>query len=247
MSTDRHLNLFYSYNRDNELIENNLTRAFIVTLQTIEPATSQAMLQRLVRGPLESTGFECPSFSNVQYALQGHIDRTLIVDYSGFVLAIATDHVLPGDEIAPDAATRASSIPDAWVIADSDRCCFLIESKIGGNPLDDEQLRQHAAGWLGISEGEFKERLLSISWVQVLGVVEQVLDEVRTGLIVNRQERLILSAMAEFLGYCNYRLFRGFDFSSLRSAPAATVHWPDQVLRFDLGSLAPSPAFTLAR
>ena len=42
MSTDRYLNLFYSYNRDNELIENNLTRAFIVTLQTIEPATSQA-------------------------------------------------------------------------------------------------------------------------------------------------------------------------------------------------------------
>ena len=51
---DRHLNLFYTYNRDPEFIENNLTRAFIVTLRALGGDTRRALLKQLLLEPLAS-------------------------------------------------------------------------------------------------------------------------------------------------------------------------------------------------
>ena len=66
---DRHLNLFFSYNSDNELIENNLTRAFVVMLRAVGPSTRERILHHLLQAPLESRGLMCPSFKAAESRL----------------------------------------------------------------------------------------------------------------------------------------------------------------------------------
>ena len=65
------------------------------------------MLQRLLREPLKTRCFSCPSFADAQYALQGHVDRALVRDYEGFVLAIATDLVEASIDVERDAGDAA--------------------------------------------------------------------------------------------------------------------------------------------
>ena len=71
--TDQHLNLFYTYNRDSELIENNLTRAWIVTMRMLSAETRSQLLQALFKVPLLSLGSLLPVFPRLAF-LQGHMD-----------------------------------------------------------------------------------------------------------------------------------------------------------------------------
>ena len=69
--TDPHLNLFYSYNQDNELIENNLTRAWIVTLRMLSAEIRNLFLQTLFKNHLQVPDEQLPSFRTAHFALQG--------------------------------------------------------------------------------------------------------------------------------------------------------------------------------
>ncbi|GAF93132.1 unnamed protein product, partial [marine sediment metagenome] len=76
---DKYLNLFFSYNQDNELIEDNLTRAFILSLSLLSPSSLQVILSKLLTDPYKSNStqqnpFEI-DFSNAKFALQGNIDE----------------------------------------------------------------------------------------------------------------------------------------------------------------------------
>ena len=93
---DSHLNLFYSYNRDNELIENNLTRALIVSLGFLTEATRDRFLNELLNESLSRIGIDSiPSFHNAEFALQAYMDKQIIKKCTQrYVVIIATDRFL---------------------------------------------------------------------------------------------------------------------------------------------------------
>jgi hypothetical protein len=214
---DQHLNLFYSYNRDNELIENNLARAWIVTLRMLSAETRNQLLQILFDELIQKLGHQPPAFKNANFALQGYFDTHLLDTISlRFIVTIASEREFePGeDSSAWDDTGISSSIPDAWIYDPDQGYCFLIEAKIGTNPLDTDQVYSHASGWLGITKDQLSNHLIPLTWHDVLCTLQSInLD------MISQIEAQLIMEFTHFLGFFGYRLFMGFNFSSLLDAP----------------------------
>jgi len=248
---DRHLNLFYSYNRDSELIENNLTRALIVTLRMIEPATCDAILRGVFEEPLRNLGYECPSFINSEFALQSNFDRERAATAPHrFVVALASDFIEAIDqesEAVMGLARNTGSVPDAWIAVEQGEHCFLVEAKIGGNPLNDAQLVAHARSWMRIEDHELPRRLISVTWSQVLSVIHDFIGGSESQLSrVNRQEISILTSLFDFIEYAGYRLFLGIDFAKLRPRVNLVLGGDRATFGLALSRLAAPPQFSLS-
>jgi hypothetical protein len=233
---DRHLNLFYTYNRDNELIENNLTRAFIVFLSIVSGETRHMILSSLLKRsrktidtPADAEGLQ---FKNARFALQSNINRHFPKNSDTKVLlTLSTEHLdISSSTAGADSnATGKSeddsdypSVPDAWIYDDSRSYCILIEAKVGSYPLEIAQLEAHARGWLGSSLQKLKSSnaLFSITWIDVLQTLREVLNDRSS---IDHAEGSLLSHMMEFIGYFDYRIFEGFDFSGLCDPPDLIV------------------------
>ena len=212
---DRHLNLFYSYNQDNQLIENNLTRAWIVTLGFLSGPARDAWLRLLLQEPFAQIGQNVgafPTFGNARCALQGWMDPTKTKSLSrSYVLTIAGDAL----DLSAQEGSSYQSIPDGWIFDMSAGYCLLVEAKLHGNPLDEAQVVAHAKDWLGLSTSALKGRLLAVSWLDVARSIE----EIKEAQALTQQESAILNHLAEFLGFYGYHLFHGFHLSSLKPPP----------------------------
>lgn len=241
---DKHLNLFYSYNRDNELIENNLTRSLIVTLRMLSPQTCTLFLQTLLEPFFCETGQQLPNLQTPQFALQSNVKKEFIKKIRhNYVLTIATDKVL---EKHPDqAAVYEDSIPDAWIYDPGQEYCFLVEAKVGLYPLGRKQVASHAGGWLGISTNDLENHLLAITWIDVLNVIQEI-----DAHVMNMQESSLLQEFTQFLGYFGYRLFSGFEFRSLAECPEfmlANHLYHEKMIFLDFSNLHESPGYRLGR
>ena len=161
---DRHLNLFYTYNRDTELIENNLTRAFTVLLSILSGELRQYILSSLFkRASLREDNDVEPTwdYADAQFALQSNIERHIPRQAKTQVLLTIATELLNNESILKDDDTASTvrkrldseytSIPDAWIVGPSNDYCILIEAKTGTYPLDRGQLEAHAQDWFGIS------------------------------------------------------------------------------------------------
>jgi hypothetical protein len=246
---DRHLNLFYTYNRDVQLIENNLTRAWIVSLRALGGNARHDLLRRLLKKPLADIGqaghVTSFDFTNPQFALQNHMDKAQARSCQyRYVLAIATE---PAADIADEPGKKRDdqqyygSIPDAWIL-DAGTYCFLIESKIFGYPLSDEQIDSHAKGWLNLEQAGKSSWLLSISWNDVAEASFQTRKHLTE---LNDQECHILDEFISYLLYHRYRPhFAGFDLASLPKLPAWTLG-QRRPLGLDLPGLVMPPSFRI--
>ncbi len=87
---DRHLNCFYSYNNDEELIENNLTRSLIVTLMGISDFTRGLMLSSL-SGPFKNCNFD-----DAEFALQNYISVNPKFFKHKYLVTLAADSMIQG-------------------------------------------------------------------------------------------------------------------------------------------------------
>ena len=243
--SDRHLNLFYTYNRDAELIENNLTRAWIVSLKLLSGQVRDDLLRSLLEEPFRSRAVsqpgELPYFMNAQFALQGYMDASQANEFPDqYILTIASDRY---EEIEDDSTTEANaqerektssaqlstsgtrSIPDAWIYDEKEGYCFLIEAKVGLNPVDDAQVKAHAAYWFDLTgREEIRGRLLTLTWIDVLQAIRGVRSAQSSGdLPLNDQESQILEALEEFIGFFGYRMFFGLGFQSLQDPPSFRI------------------------
>lgn len=215
--TDPHLNLFYSYNRDIELIENNLTRALIVTLRLLSGETRNKLLRELFDIPIRNLGGITPPFSSASFTLQGYFDTSLLEQIKQkWVVTIATERELQ-ESLDPSIqwdGVSGDSIPDAWIYDPDEGYCFLIEAKIGSNPLDARQVLSHAKGWLGIPKKHLSKNLIPLTWPDILRAIESV-DPER----ISSSETKILGELTQFLGYYGYDLFEGFEFDGICEVP----------------------------
>ena len=249
---DRHLNLFYSYNQDSELIENNLTRAWIVTLRLLSPQVREHLLQHLLGKAFQrQPGQIMPqlSFVQAQFALQTHMDRLLSRRAKlRYLLTIATERLdLEAGENQAQAPLiepnlYSDSIPDAWIFDPGGEYCFLIESKVGDYPLDPDQLFSHTEGWLGQSKTDAPAHMLSLTWVDVASAIQQL------DIAMNDQEMLLLENLVEFLSLYGYRPFKGFSFAALDQPPFISIHPPRRKAHtawMDFAALQNPPQFQL--
>lgn len=235
--TDRHLNLFYSYNHDRELIEDNLTRAFIVSLRMLLPETRHHLLRSLLQHPskCESTSgpFVASSFHDAQFALQDHIEDQInyhvkrnrpLKFAQKWVVAIST---ATPEDITATHEGDGKGRPDGWLYDMDQDYCYLIESKVGANPVNNRQLRRHAKWWFGLEGRDFEEHLICCTWHDVLRAIDTVCElgkshELQLGI----QDTAILESLAQFLGYFGYRRFRGFHFDALQPPPSFLLFRP---------------------
>ncbi len=233
---DRHLNLFYTYNRDSELVENNLTRAFVVSLSIVPGETRHNILSSLLeksrRTGRDPANADKLNFTHARFALQSHVDRYLPKNAgTKLLLTISTEPLdaAPGlaltDEASADEIGNgggSTSVPDAWVYSNTRAYCILIEAKVGSYPLDGGQLRSHANDWFGLSLETLSSNgsLCSVTWVDVLESLREALSDRSSS---GPSEKALLSHLMEFLGYYGYRLFEGFDFGGLRVPPDLTI------------------------
>lgn len=233
---DRHLNLFYTYNRDTELVENNLTRAFIVFLSVVSGEARHkilsALLKRSHKTTREPVNVEDLDFTDARFALQSNIDRDLPKNsVRKLLLTVATEPLDISSGIAATAMkltdeaeddVGSASVPDAWIYDNGQAYCILIEAKVGSYPLNIGQLQSHAKDWFGSSLENLNSRnsLCSITWVDVL---ETLRDALNDHSYIDPSEGTLLSHMMEFISFYGYRLFEGIDFSGLYDPLDLTV------------------------
>ncbi len=231
---DKHLNLFYTYNRDTELIENNLTRAFVVLLSVVSGQTRQKILSTLLKRSRKSgnvaADVEDLEFTNACFALQSNINQSIPQNSRRkLLLTISTEPlVLASGAVGQDAETEnkdgrgSMSIPDAWIYDSGGSYCVLIEAKVGSYPLDIGQLKAHERGWFGsdLQDLDSCNSLCSVTWIDVLMVLREVLNDRSYG---DPSDATLVSHLAEFLGFYGYRLFDGFDLNDLHDPPDLTI------------------------
>lgn len=239
---DRHLNLFYSYNRDNELIENNLTRAFIVTLRALGGENRDEILRGVLRGRAHKVA---PSFRDATVALQGNVDRDQVLQYAErFILAIATaDHATESEELTGRWQVPGTSIPDAWIFTPGGYC-YLIESKVGNNPQNPKQIRGHGE-WLDLHGPELDERLIRITWFHVLDSIQSLLTRTANRRLTDQEQHLLKDLVA-FFGYFNYQHFHGLNLGALLDAPTIQLAAPPAPRLVSTKLLAAPPNFAIA-
>jgi hypothetical protein len=193
-------------------------------------------------------------FSNATFRLQGNIERkdTRKRKHKR-ILAIAThelEEILTDGEKAKrtsknsDTDTYEGSIPDAWLYDAKEDYAYLVESKIGVNPLTDSQLKQEAKDWLGYGTSDAKDNTRVLTWFDVVEAVDEV--ERKSWGELNEQERRVLAALREYLGFYDYWLFSGFELGSLESPPQFTIQAQPNSVSFRFEDLANPPTFHLS-
>ncbi len=210
---DRHLNLFYSYNRDNQLIENNLTRALVVTLRHLRPSLRKIVLAEIMLDAALDLDFE-----GVKFALQGNVDRASVAKAQRkYVLTLSSNipQLLTGSR-----EIKGRSIPDAWILGRENTYCILVESKVGNNPLNADQISDHAEGWLGLQgENESQRAIISSSWVRVCDALADIMED-RAPVNATPLEKELISELLQFLQFFGYRSFRGLARNTMAPPPA---------------------------
>jgi len=243
---DPHMNLFYSYNHDNELIENNLTRAFLVTLKHLSPPLRTRLIRRILRVSTSDRGCGNPAesldFGAAEFALQGHVDRAAVAGARcKCLLSISSAPVFETSSIPQEAYP---SIPDGWIVAPHGEYCILIESKVGTNPLDAVQIAAHAREWLRVDDPGEITRV--VSWEQISAALADECEDPRA-TSDSAHERAMLRELLDFLQFYGYRPFRGLKVDGQLDAPGWQLTRRPAV-RKDLqpvSLLKSPPAFTI--
>lgn len=233
---DKHLNLFYSYNQDEELIENNLTRALIVTLMGISDNTRNIILSSL-NDPLSQYNYNA-----VEFTLQGNV-ATRIKDYKNkYIITLASDKIIQSTEdylaidkdviketlcnqIPPSNSPSilkslcGGAIPDAWIHDSKDHeYCFLIECKTQEDYLYFPQIIRHAYNYYGLTDlEEINKITIRLTWDDMLESIDLVSN------FENEQEQFIIDNFINFLGFFGFSLFRGFDFQAMPARPSIDI------------------------
>lgn len=257
--TDSHLNLFLSYNRDNELIENNLTRAFIVTLAMLSGRARDLLLKILFCDvastfPLQEQISKL-SFAYANFALQNNMEEGIAYNANlKCILAITSHHFEAFSEQTADNKNPEKdeglillykSIPDGWIYDAAEVYCFLIESKVGSNPVNNSQIASHAKEWFQIDDKMQRENcILSLTWMDVLASIEKVIsNSSQAGSFFNEVEIHLLSDLREFIILYDYHLYRGFRFEILKAPPKFLLAPSTSHLNFS--TLKTKPSFGL--
>ena len=254
---DKHLNCFYSYNHDYELIENNLTRAFILTLKGMSQVTKNIFLPNL------HSIFYKYDLSHMNFALQNNIEMNPKDFKNKIILTLSTDTFCLYEkelksfnkEFVKNTLTSRKcpsnfpdylqnlcygSIPDAWIYdGENNHYCILIECKKQDDKLYYPQLIRHAYANFGYHDvNEIEKNTIKLTWNNIL---EGLLKIVKNNEYCNAQEEFLLENFIEYLGFFGYSVFKGFNFNKLTAHPSFDFIINKNIKLFNFNELRRNP------
>jgi len=244
---DRHLNIFYSYNH--ALIENNMTRSFIVTLRSISPELRKVILTKLFTSHFKSKNV--PNYKRIEFALQEKIPievRKLRRISHKYLVALTADNIIEDLDIYRD-PSKFNEVsfspyikPDAWIFdeLETPQFCFLIECKTVGERLRASQIIAYGKYFFGIdSFREIEKRLIKVMWYDVLEICAEIFE---SDFLGNRQEKCLLQDLIDYLGFCHVIRFTGFDFSKIPVLPGYKF---EEYIDFNFSEILGLPSYEI--
>ena len=231
---DKHLNCFYTYNHSNELIENNLTRAFIVTIRGLSNKTRNSFMHKL------DECFKSFDFSTAELSLQNNIEVNPKKFNHKFIITISTNDEFANEydfnsideelicktltekvclpNITPELNKHlchllSGSIPDAWIYDLFKQYCFLIECKKNNDTIYYAQIIRHAYENFGMSNlTKINACIIRLIWYDVLKLF---IDFRSLNVFQNDQELYIANNFIQYMSFFGYVYFQGFNFTKL--------------------------------
>lgn len=193
---DKHLNLFFSYNQGqiNDIekekqLENNLTRALIVTISNLEYILQLKFIQSLIEpDKLKSKSFQF-DLQNTTYNRNQNSSK--------YVLIIQRDkNIITLDGLLDNVhSSRIGNIPDAWIIGANET--ILIETKIGDNPASKSQIFRHITGKNGYN---IPRKLLRNSNLRIINKSwEDICIIIKNLKATKEQDRFLLSQLHNYI------------------------------------------------
>jgi hypothetical protein len=179
---DGHFNMFHSYAQGNEknsesmeILEDNLTRAFLITLSYLE---SSQIIKFLNASILHHQDCHLPPISDTSGIDKIHFDLQNLSDKSlkAYVKKPTVQKILltisPRLHKVFDSAEKeqenntGGSRPDGWIILGD--YAILIESKVNNNPLTENQLSRHIKTHFGVSKHHHSFSMVQLTWSKII-------------------------------------------------------------------------------
>lgn len=221
---DKHLNIFYSY--EHKYLENNMTRAFIVTLKTLSPEKRNEFLNKLFCSD-ENYSYNL-DFKKSRFAFQGNIDLNedefhkidfkILVSLTGNKFIEDIEQYEDSKKFKKIEVSKKSR-PDAWIYYNEAQpsFCFLFECKPVSVLLNARQIISYGKQYYDYRSYKDVERsLIYLTWYDIIEVCSELLKNKKA---LNNSEIVILYDLIEYLEWNDVIYFIGFDFQSMPVLP----------------------------
>lgn len=214
---DRHLNLFYTY--DTHHLEDNVTRAFIITLKNLSVVYQRLFYNRLISKSNSNRDINMMSDPELDYDLQIANEPTnedKLTSDNGLIIGIEYS---PRDiDISPEFLYEGRGRADAIVIDKANEFTFIFEMKLG-DALYNQQITKYYNQFFDTKVTKKEDIFVKITWDEIAGFFEMIQHQNK-----NLNEIFLIQEFINYLDMLNLLSFRQFtiqDFSSLNESKLA--------------------------
>lgn len=211
--SDPHLNLFYSY--DNASLEDNVTRALLVTLSQLGSVHQRLVLRDLLLPEAFTNNGDGPELvqrEGLRFDLQVHAgddhreteDELLTAD-NGALIGI--HHSVEEVDIDPEGLRdpKGAARVDALIEDQANDLSAVIEVKLGSS-FNSAQLRRHHRRFFDTSQASFDDVFGAVSWTELVGYLNDLAKTCASG-----REKFVLEEFVKFANMIGLAPFLGFD------------------------------------
>ena len=215
---DKHLNAFYSY-RTNHL-EDNVTRALIITLSQLSPVHVRSLLRDVVfnEKPSMRDRVDLMAEPDFAYDLQiGTWEEELLTSNNGAIVGITWSGAAElGPAIASGDAGKGR--PDALLSDRANDLTVIFESKLRDD-LYADQLKRHLNTCFDPTVTQLAEVLVEISWSDIAEYLNKIAK-----VAVASHEKWMINEFLEYLERLQLLDFLGFRSSDIVNVNEPKLH-----------------------
>jgi len=206
---DRHVNLFWTYRTRH--LEDNVTRAFVITLRQLAPVHLRLFLQDVVlANPAQKQirdRLRLLTDPNLEFDLQ-----VTPPDEAGDRLDVTTGLIVgvnysgtqaPQFELSPDPGSGAR--PDAMVTDVENRLTVVFEIKLSDS-LYQEQIQRHFNAFFNQDGTTVEQVFVEITWSTVADFLRRVAEQ-----SISAVEQFVTRQFVEYINRLNLVEFLGFE------------------------------------
>ncbi|MFX0199169.1 MAG: hypothetical protein ACFFCW_23850 [Candidatus Hodarchaeota archaeon] len=206
---NKHLNLFYTYNTHH--LEDNVTRAFIVTLKNLTPVNLRLFIRDIIIEKLEKVNSKLRSkiglLADPKFAFdiqlteppggeKLHEGNGLIVgiNYSGKQLLV----------FDRDSESVTGARPDAFLSDNENELSIVFEAKLWDS-LYEQQIQRHYQRFFETEKTHLNRVFVEITWSEISRFLEGVAKQTQS-----LKEKFLIHQFLEYIDFLNLVEFSGF-------------------------------------
>jgi hypothetical protein len=206
---DKHLNLHFTYKTHH--LEDNVTRALLVTLQQLSPSHLRLLLRELLADTsifdrLSGSKYLLDTSTPVEFDLQvSPQDDSKLGPDEGVILGIeysATQDIRFDPDLADDRGGR----PDARIQDRAEGFCVIIESKLGDNLYKEQIERHHATFFNTETVPNAEDVFTKTTWDKITTWLERIRASTK-----DAKEQFVIDQFVEYVDMLDLLEFRPFQ------------------------------------